>query len=457
MEPVFQRQKSQRPEADRPNLTGIPVQMKLDFERRSGLSFDDVRVHYHSEKPAQLQALAYTQGTQVYVGPGQERHLPHELGHVIQQKRGAVRPTALRGGVPVNESPDLERSADSLAGASHGAALQEIIQFYRTPGKQAETPLTKEAQRQRGPDSALDIPSGRLADYEARFVEGKLYAGNPPALVNTKVIFVVSTDKKLYVRPEPEYWGRDAFTHSSFLSGGAVATAGEMHVRGGVITLISNASGHYQPVGNTLEYLLDLLEKEGADLSQILMQVIGEAPHLYRAAQYNDADKEEALEDLAEHEELAASLLEDERKTQQLHDMGAGLPLAYQREPGMVKLALTAYTEADVADTIKTWVDARLVDAYSRLFSDLGKPLTVTIFYKERAPARPSRPPQIDPIYGPGALNRAKAAFLDAFAEYTLAEPPVNEKKMAAGRCSVTYQILPKPRGGAARPPEQGA
>ena len=94
-----------------PNMTGIPTQMKLDFERRSGLSFDDVRVHYNSDKPARIGALAYTQGNQVHVGPGQEKHLRHELGHVVQQKQGIVRPTTWINGLPVNNSPLLERSA----------------------------------------------------------------------------------------------------------------------------------------------------------------------------------------------------------------------------------------------------------------------------------------------------------------------------------------------------------
>lgn len=105
-------QRVEKKEGAGPNLTGIPTQMKLDFERRSGLSFDDVRVHYNSDKPAQLRAMAYTQGTQVYVGPGQERHLPHELGHVVQQKLGLVRPTARYGKVPINNSDHMEQMAD---------------------------------------------------------------------------------------------------------------------------------------------------------------------------------------------------------------------------------------------------------------------------------------------------------------------------------------------------------
>ena len=52
-----------------PNMTGIPTQMKLDFERRSGLSFDDVRVHYNSDKPRRIGALAYTLFRQVHIGP----------------------------------------------------------------------------------------------------------------------------------------------------------------------------------------------------------------------------------------------------------------------------------------------------------------------------------------------------------------------------------------------------
>ena len=124
MEAKLQQQTPQKAPASTPNLTGIPTQMKLDFERRSGLSFDDVRVHYNSDKPAQLQALAYTQGTQVYVGPGQERHLKHELGHVVQQKRGIVRPTRYVSGLPLNDSLKMEYLADQWGGVTKPMAIQ---------------------------------------------------------------------------------------------------------------------------------------------------------------------------------------------------------------------------------------------------------------------------------------------------------------------------------------------
>ncbi len=52
------------------HTTGLPDNLKAGIERLSGLSMDDVKVHYNSSKPAPLQALAYTQGTDIHVGPG---------------------------------------------------------------------------------------------------------------------------------------------------------------------------------------------------------------------------------------------------------------------------------------------------------------------------------------------------------------------------------------------------
>lgn len=94
------------------NQTGIPDALKSSMELFSGLSLDDVRVHYSSDKPERLQALAYTQGNQIYLGTGHENSLPHELGHVIQQKQGRVRVTPNPAGLPVNLERELEEEAD---------------------------------------------------------------------------------------------------------------------------------------------------------------------------------------------------------------------------------------------------------------------------------------------------------------------------------------------------------
>lgn len=106
----------QRPPIQRQeNKTGLPDQLKSGMESISGLSLSDVKVHRNSDKPAQLQAHAYAQGTDIHLGPGQEKHLPHELGHVVQQKQGRVKPTVqLKGKVNVNDDAGLEKEADVL-------------------------------------------------------------------------------------------------------------------------------------------------------------------------------------------------------------------------------------------------------------------------------------------------------------------------------------------------------
>lgn len=80
---------AQRKEAPaKPNNTDLPDNLKSGIESLSGMSMDNVRVHYNSSQPAQLNALAYAQGTDIHVAPGQEQHLPHEAWHVVQQAQG---------------------------------------------------------------------------------------------------------------------------------------------------------------------------------------------------------------------------------------------------------------------------------------------------------------------------------------------------------------------------------
>ena len=97
-----QTKQLEQPAAPKPNHTGLPDNLKTGIESLSGMSMDNVRVHYNSAKPAQLNALAYAQGADIHVASGQEQHLPHEAWHVVQQAQGRVKPTMqMTGGVPV--------------------------------------------------------------------------------------------------------------------------------------------------------------------------------------------------------------------------------------------------------------------------------------------------------------------------------------------------------------------
>jgi len=103
------------PSPEAPSRAGLPERLKAGVERLSGLAMGDVRVHRDSPEPAKLGALAYTKGSEIHLGPGQEEHLPHEAWHVVQQKQGRVQATTQMKGVALNDDVALEAEADRVA------------------------------------------------------------------------------------------------------------------------------------------------------------------------------------------------------------------------------------------------------------------------------------------------------------------------------------------------------
>lgn len=98
----------------KPNNTGLPGNLKAGIEKLSGYSMDDVKVHYNSSQPATLQAHAYAQGTDIHIASGQEKYLPHEAWHVVQQKQGRVKPTMQLQGININDQEGLEKEANMM-------------------------------------------------------------------------------------------------------------------------------------------------------------------------------------------------------------------------------------------------------------------------------------------------------------------------------------------------------
>jgi hypothetical protein len=163
---VRQRQSVQAAvEASDPNGTGLPDGLKAGIENLSGMNLDHVRVHYNSARPAQLQAHAYAQGSEIHVAPGQEKHLPHEAWHVVQQAQGRVRPTVqMKGDVPVNDDAGLEREAD-IMGEKALAAGPATIQARQTglpapatggaPAAQLKSVIKSTTPKKSGADTPL--------------------------------------------------------------------------------------------------------------------------------------------------------------------------------------------------------------------------------------------------------------------------------------------------------------
>lgn len=108
-------QAKSEPDLKKENKTGLPDDLKSGIENLSGYSMDTIKVHYNSPKPAQLQAHAFAQGTDIHLASGQERHLPHEAWHVVQQKQGRVKATMqMKGEVNINDDISLEHEADVM-------------------------------------------------------------------------------------------------------------------------------------------------------------------------------------------------------------------------------------------------------------------------------------------------------------------------------------------------------
>lgn len=145
------------------NHTGLPDPLKRGIERLSGMSLDHVKVHYNSPQPAQLHAHAYAQGSEIHLAPGQERHLPHEAWHAVQQMQGRVAPTRQYAGVALNTSPDLEREADAMgARASQLSAGQGMPTPHSPPT--GRTPAGAPVQR------AFDAPHPSELALARRYV-----------------------------------------------------------------------------------------------------------------------------------------------------------------------------------------------------------------------------------------------------------------------------------------------
>ncbi|MBR7747229.1 DUF4157 domain-containing protein [Undibacterium sp. BYS107W] len=119
---------SPRPDSSR----GLPKYLKMGIESLSGISMDHVQVHYNSDRPAQLNAYAYAQGSQIHLAHGQEHHLPHEAWHVVQQAQGRVKPTMqMKTGALINDDSGLEAEADKMGmQASNLLGIKNTMQLH---------------------------------------------------------------------------------------------------------------------------------------------------------------------------------------------------------------------------------------------------------------------------------------------------------------------------------------
>ena len=114
-----------------PGGVPLPPAIQKEYEEKSGVPLDDVRVHYNSDKPYSFKAAAFTYGTDIYIAPKQEYLLCHETSHVVQQKKGLVVPNKTVRGIPINTSQILETEANSVdfLGKKKSGKPNRTVQF----------------------------------------------------------------------------------------------------------------------------------------------------------------------------------------------------------------------------------------------------------------------------------------------------------------------------------------
>ena len=147
---------SAQPIQKKKNDTGLPDQLKSGIENASGISMDDVKVHRNSGKPAQLNAHAYAQGSEIHLASGQEKHLPHEAWHVVQQKQGRVKPTKqVNGTVNINDDVGLEKEADVMGGKV-SQAKKVLPEQLSTGTNGTTTQLVEDESKRQETDVRMD-------------------------------------------------------------------------------------------------------------------------------------------------------------------------------------------------------------------------------------------------------------------------------------------------------------
>ena len=133
----------------------LPEDLQQKMEQAFGQDFWGVSIQQNSQQAKQLNALAYTQGEKIHFAPGQfnphtraGKHLiGHELTHVVQQRNGRVKPTAVLGKkFPVNNEHRLEHEADYFGKKAVQAETLPKYRFSNFDVKSSTAPAQAKSQ-----------------------------------------------------------------------------------------------------------------------------------------------------------------------------------------------------------------------------------------------------------------------------------------------------------------------
>jgi RHS repeat-associated protein len=163
------------------------------------------------------------------------------VGKVNANERGSL---TLKG-AKYNTTPLLTKFAGEETGKVFGSKVNYLSEAERSSYK-------------------LTVKDGKVFDSRGNLFDttssSSLHSGGG------KAIFVMDEAGSIYASPT-QTLGK--FHHSSFLSGKAVASAGELKAVNGVIQEVSRKSGHYQPSVKINSQIMTELKNKGVDVTNI--------------------------------------------------------------------------------------------------------------------------------------------------------------------------------------------
>lgn len=239
------------------NRTGMSDELKAGLEGISGLDLSRVRVHRNSGEPAGFNALAFARGRSIHLAPNQERHLPHEGWHVVQQLQGRVKPgPASMNDMVIHDDPRLEAEADRLgdlaAEQGTGAPPPDRPLARGSLGDSSRQPLQREVRvnggRQRV-NEADYLPGGARSSVGSRHPVADLIGDN------IRRVFDSEAELEAYANGQTDFIG-DVHTSS----------AGTFWYRLPETQLTVLGESHHNPKGNVVDVV------QGLDTSRFMYE-----------------------------------------------------------------------------------------------------------------------------------------------------------------------------------------
>jgi hypothetical protein len=164
------------------STTQLPEEVQAKMENSFGQDFSGVSIHKDSVSAKDINAKAYTQGTDIHFAPGEynpnskegQELLGHELTHVVQQGQGKVGSGEINGkGLEINQDAALEKEADEMG---KKAAEGMDIQISKLSGFSIQKKGNSIAATKKNEHGDSRTTSGFTEYWDAEFDNGKSQA-----------------------------------------------------------------------------------------------------------------------------------------------------------------------------------------------------------------------------------------------------------------------------------------